>query len=288
MRMASSVALGCVITLLVWTLPAPSAAAPSDAPGSESNRLAGERTRLSEAAASTGNDPTAIVGFYQLGYGHSAFTSGLDVDTATAIVRLPVTPNFFFQATMPYLWADPPGAATVDGAGDMTVRVGGRLYASDYAALFLGADASFPTASETQLGTGKYTIGPGGGLAVPLPRVRSLLYLLVLNYISVVGDPARADVHYMQVQSVVNTILSDRWWSLVQGSWATNWENHRKTSLNLTGQIGYQVDRHWGVFAGAGGGVVEKDAFLSLDWTVQAGVRWVFRTPLFSKRVFGE
>jgi hypothetical protein len=167
------------------------------------------------------------------------------------------------------------------------VRAGGRLYAGEHAALFIGADASFPTASETPLGTGKYTIGPGVGLAAPLPRAHSLLYLLIQNFNSIAGESNRADIRYLQVQSAINTIWSKQWWSLVQGSWATNWENHRKTSLNLLGQIGYQFDRHWSLFAGAGAGVVDKDAFLSLDWTVQGGVRYLFRTPLIPETILG-
>src|SRR5215470_9114050 len=81
------------------------------------------------------------------------------------------------------------------------------------ARVFIGTDASFPTASEAQLGTGKYTIGPGGGLAVPLARVHSLLYVLAQDFNSIGGDPSRAKLHYTQVQSTFNTIWTERWWS---------------------------------------------------------------------------
>ncbi|HUJ78679.1 MAG TPA: hypothetical protein VLY45_00025 [Nitrospiria bacterium] len=30
---------------------------------------------------------------------------------------------------------------------------------------------------------------------------------------------------------------------------------------------------------------MDKDAYLSLDWTVQAGVRWIFQTPLISEKI---
>jgi hypothetical protein len=247
----------------------------------EQARLAEERKHLSEAGAATGSDPTAIIGYYQLGYAHNVLTNGVKLNIATAVIRLPLTPNLLLQMTLPYLWADlPPVGDHMNGLGDMTMRVGGRLYASEFAALFIGGDVSFPTAGERQLGTGKYTLGPGAALAVPLPRLRSMFYLLVQNFNSLGGDSGRPDVRFLQFQSGVNTILSERWWTLVTGTWATNWENHHKTSLNLVGQVGYQVNKHWGLFAGGGGGVVDKDAFLSLDWTVQAGVRWIFRTPL--------
>ena len=226
----------------------------SGAEPDEQARRSEERKSLSEAGAATGSDPTAIIGYYQLSYSHNVYTTGLNLDLATAVIRLPLTPNFLLQITLPYAWADPPGAGTTNGLGDMTVRLGGRLYASDYVALFLGGDLSFPTAKETQLGAGKYTIGPAAALAVPLLRLHSIFYVLVQDFDSYGGDPGRPDVGYLQIQSAVNTILSDRWWTLVQGTWATNWKNNRKSSLNLVGQIGYLVNSHWGLFVGAGGG----------------------------------
>lgn len=42
---------------------------------------------MSAAAATTSTDPTAIIGFYQLAYGHSAFSFGLSTNTGSAVVR---------------------------------------------------------------------------------------------------------------------------------------------------------------------------------------------------------
>ena len=255
----------------------------------ERERLSEERKRLSAAAAAFGTDPTAIIGFYQLTYTHTALTNSLRLDSATASVQVPITPNWFVRAALPYVWADPnqPRGSTTDGTSDTVVRMGGRLYASENVALFIGTDATFPTAAKNQLGTGKYTLGPGVGLAVPLPRVRSLFFTVVQDFHSIGGDPSRAEFNYMQVQPVINTIWSERWWTLVQGTFNIDWNNNRKTTLNLLGEIGHQFDNHWNVFAGPGVGVMGKDTPLGLDYTVQAGVRWVFKTPLFSETVFG-
>src|SRR5262250_3291967 len=124
----------------------------------EQARLSEERRRISAEAAKFGTDPTAIIGYYQAAYAKTAFTNGARLDTATAVIRLPVTPNFLFQVTMPYWWLDQnqPKGSTVNGTSDMTVRMGGRLYSSENVSLFIGTDASFPTSSsEKQLGTGK-------------------------------------------------------------------------------------------------------------------------------------
>jgi hypothetical protein len=256
----------------------------------ERERLAEERRRLSEAAKSFGTDPTAIIGFYQLLYQHNAYTNNLRLDAVSAVVQVPITPNWFVRATLPYVWVDlnQPRGSTADGTSDTVVRTAGRLYASENVALLIGADASFPTAAKTQLGTGKYTVGPGGALAFPLPRARSLFFTVVQDFSSVGGDPSRNSIHYMRVQPTINTIWSEHWWTSLVGTIDVDWNERRRTSANLVGEIGHNLDQHWNLFAGGGVGVAGRDSpLLGLDWTVNAGVRWVFTTPLFGKTVFG-
>jgi len=261
----------------------------------EHERLQAERTRLSATAKSFGTDPTAIVGWYQLNYGHSTRTAdrvrNLRIDSATADVRVPITPNFLVRASIPYLWANldqQPGGFTTNGASDMNLRFGGRLYASEDVALFIGTDVVFPTGSNDRLSTGKYTLGPGGAVAVPLPRARSLFFTVISDFSSVGGDPSRRDIHFTRVQSAFNTIWSERWWSQAIMTWDVDWTNKGMTAMNLLGEVGHRFDKHWNVFAGPGVGVVGKESPFGLDWTVQAGVRWVFQTPLFSEKLVEE
>jgi hypothetical protein len=253
----------------------------------ERARLEEERKRLSAEAKAFATDPTAINGYYELAYGHSTFTNNLRLDTATAEVRLPITPNWFVRVTQPYVWADlnQPRGFTTNGTSDLLVRTGWRLYASPKLALLVGGDVLFPTGSNDRLSTGKYTMGPGAAAAVPLARLHSLFFLFVQNYKSVGGDPSRADINYLQVQPSFNTIWSDRWWTTASMSWVVDWNNNRKTTMNLVGEVGYRFYKSWNVFVDPGVGVVGRDTFLGLDWTVQAGIRWVFQTPLFAEKI---
>lgn len=241
-----------------------------------------ERRRLSEAAARFGTDPTAIIGYYQVMYSHSTSTNNQRLDTVTATIRLPVTPNLGLQVNMPYTWAalGQTGGFTPNGTSDMTIRVGGRVYASDKIALFIGADGSFPTASEPLLGTGKYTIGPGGAMAIPLPKLHSLFFVVIEDFNSIGGDPSRTNIHYTQFKPSINTIWFERWWTEMSLFYYADWEHQRKTTMNLQGEVGHRLGKHWALFVDGGGGVLGRDAFLGLDWFVQAGVRWVFKTPL--------
>jgi hypothetical protein len=256
----------------------------------EHERLQEERKRISAAAKAFGTDPTAINGYYQLEYGHNSFTNNLRTDSLTAEVRLPVTPNWIVRVTMPYAWAnlDQPRGFTTNGASDLLVRTGHRLYASPNVALFIGTDVVFPTGSNDRLSTGKYTLGPAGAVAVPLPRVRSLFFTIVQDFSSVGGDPSRRDIHFMRVQSAINTIWSERWWTTASIEWDMDWNRNRKTTMNLLGEVGHRFDNHWNLFVSSGAGAVGQDSFLGVDWTVQAGVRWVFQTPIFSEKVVEE
>jgi hypothetical protein len=254
-------------------------------------RLVEERERLSAAAKAFGTDPTAINGYYELNYANSTFSnSNLRFNTVNAEVRLPITPNWIVRATMPYVWADldQTNGFTTNGASDMTVRTANRLYASPNVALLIGTDVTFPTGSNDRLSAGKYTLGPGGAVAVPLARLRSLFFTLVQDFNSVGGDPSRRDIHFMRVQSAVNTILSERWWTLASMTYYVDWNNNQKTTMNLLGEVGHRFDNHWNVFVGSGAGVAGKDAPFGIDWQVLAGVRWVFQTPLFSEKLVEE
>ena len=257
----------------------------------EHERLQAERQRISAAAKSFGTDPTAINGYYELNYGNTTFSnSNLRFNNVNAEVRLPVTPNWVVRATMPYVWADldQTRGFTTNGASDMTVRTANRLYASPNVALLIGIDGTFPTGSNDQLSTGKYTLGPAGAVAVPLPRLRTLLLTIVQDFSSVGGDPSRRDIHFMKVQSAFNTIWSDRWWTLASMTYYVDWNNNNKTTMNLLGEVGHRFDNHWNVFVASGAGVAGKESSFGLDWQVLAGVRWVFQTPLFSEKLVEE
>ena len=254
----------------------------------ERDRLKEERKRLSAVAADIGEDPTAIIGYYQLAYGHNVLTNNVRSDTATVTIRVPVTPNWGVQVNVPYSWVNlnPSNGFSLRGGGDITTRMGGRLYASENIALFVGADVLFPTASERQLGTGKYAIGPGAALAAPLPRIRSVFVVTAADYNSVGGDPSRANVHFASFKPALITIWSERWWSSTALTWDIDWNKSAISATNVLGQVGYRIDKHWNIFAGPGVGVVGRDTRFGLDWTVQAGVRWVYTTPLLPKSLF--
>jgi hypothetical protein len=254
----------------------------------ERARLAAERRRLSEIAAENGTDPTAIVTFAQLSYEHDSFTIPLRLDLVRPFVRLAVTPSWVLSVTMPYVWADPnrAGTSSTNGATDMTVRTGWRVYSSSNLALFLGTDATFPTASKETLGLGKYTLGPAVAVALPMARLRSLLFVLAQDFRSVGGDPSRPDVHFSRVQTVFNTIWSERWWTTLELLANANWEQNGKSGGTLESELGYRFDDRWRIFVRPGIGLWGKSIPQAFDWNFEAGVRFMFKGSLLPKAFF--
>ena len=70
-------------------------------------------------------------------------------------------------------------------------------------------------------------------------------------------------------------------------SWAIDWENNRKTTMNLQGEVGHRFYNNWNVFVSPGVGVMGRNTYLGfeLDWTVRAGIEWVFQTPFFGEKI---
>ena len=107
-----------------------------------------------------------------------------------------------------------------------------------------------------------YTLGPRGGVAVPMPWLRSLFLPLVQDFNSIGGDPSRNDIHFTQGQSIVNTIWADRWWTTAQGAWQVNWEQKAKSSMTLEFEFGRNVVGSWGMYLRPGDEIGET---LSLE-----------------------
>ena len=64
---------------------------------------------------------------------------------------------------------------------------------------------------------------------------------LVQDFNSVGGDSSRRDIHFMQVQPNITTIWSERWWTTIGAVWAVDWNNERRTVVNLQGEIGHRL-----------------------------------------------
>lgn len=118
---------------------------------------------LRKLAAKYGTDPTAIVGRIQSSSAYYDLHQGGHAVDATARIDLPLQRNFLLRVDVPFLkWSEPNRLRTSvsRGLSDMAVTAAWRVYNTPEYAVAFGVISTCPTAAETALGLGKYTVGP--------------------------------------------------------------------------------------------------------------------------------
>jgi hypothetical protein len=175
--------------------------------------------------------------------------------------------------------------ASVAGA-DRTSGIGDVLYEGFFspapsAALTWGAGpiVMLRTASDEQLGTGKWAAGPAlVVLSQPGPWT---IGCLVTQLWSFAGDANRPDVNQFQLQPIINYRLSARHSIGYIGTITANWEQPSSQRWTVPLGVSYSVLTHpaWtagpvNVIAGFGRNVVRPDN--AGDWYFRLQVNFVF------------
>ena len=238
-----------------------------------------EAERLRKLAAKYGTDPTAIVGRMQLTSTYVDLPQGARAVDTVARVDLPFRRNYLLRVDAPFLkWSDPdrPGTTNAQGFSDLAVSAAWRAYNTPEYALLVGVLTTMPTASETSLGLGKYTVGPLISTARFLPRWDSFLLGLFSHNVSVGGDPARMPVNRSRLSAQINSFWAERWWTITQAVWQIDWEQSAKSSMTLELEVGRSVVGRLGVFARPGVGIWGQEVPGAYDWNVEVGIRYMF------------
>jgi len=238
-----------------------------------------EAERLRKLAAKYGTDPTAIVGRIQLTSQYFDLPQGARGHTTVARADLPFRRDYLLRVDAPFLkWSDPdrPGATSAQGFSDLAVTLGWRAYNTPEYAVLVGAVMTMPTASETELGLGKYTVGPTIATARFLPQWDSFLIGLFTQQLSIGGDPDRKSVNLSKAILQINSFWAERWWTITQAVWQIDWERSAKSSMALEFEVGRSVVGRLGVFVRPGVGIWGQDLLGAYDWNIEAGVRYMF------------
>ncbi len=238
-----------------------------------------EAERVRKLAARFGTDPTAIVGRVQLSSQYIDLPQGARASETVARVDLAFRGNWLLRADAPFLrWSDPdrPGTTSAQGMSDLSVIAGWRAYNQPEYAFFIAALSTFPTAAESGLGLGKYTVGPLIASSRFLPKWDSFLFGVFQHQLSVGGDPARQAVEFTQASAQINTIWIEQWWTTVQGVWKVDWERNAKSNMTLEFEAGRNLGGGLGIFARPGVGIWGQDVPGAYDWNVEVGIRRTF------------
>ena len=137
--------------------------------------------------------------------------------------------------------------STVAGVGDLTWLTVLFLGQSErWGKLGLGSVFVFPTASQEQLGQGKYQVGPA--LYYVNKAVRGWQFaLLAQQFFSFAGDPGRSDISQLKLQPFVTAYLPDSWYVESKPVITLDFKKHT-SSVPLDLVIGRVVAGRWNLY----------------------------------------
>jgi len=238
-----------------------------------------EAERLRELTAKYGTDPTAIVNRVQLSSQYRNLSRSASSILTTARVDLAFRGDYVLQVRAPFLQSSTPGpigTTTAHGFSDLNVTLGWRAYNTPEYAILVGINATFPTATDTKVGLGKYMLGPIIATGRFLPKFNSFLIGVLSHQVSVGGDSDRKSINISNLSLRINTVWAEKWWSVAQAGWMVNWEQSTRGNMNLELEIGRNVVGKWGVFIRPGIGIFGRDLPGAYSWNVQGGIRYIF------------
>ena len=238
-----------------------------------------EAERLRELTAKFGTDPTAIVNRFQLSSQYNNLSRSASSILTVARADLAFRGDYVLQVRAPILQSstpDPIGTTTAHGFSDLNLTLGWRAYNTPEYAVLIGMNATFPTATETKLGLGKYNLGPLIATARFLPKFNSFLIGVLSQQISVGGDSDRKSINISNLSLRINTVWAEKWWSVAQAGWMVNWERSTRGNMNLELEIGRNVVGKWGLFIRPGIGIFGRDLPGAYSWNIKGGIRYIY------------
>jgi hypothetical protein len=238
-----------------------------------------EAERLRQLTAKYGTDPTAIVNRVQLSSRYFDRPQSKSTILTAARVDLAFRGDYVLRVVAPFLQSSTPGrtgTTTAHGFGDLGVILGWRAYNTPEYALLIGVNATFPTATDTKVGLGKYTLGPIIAAVRFLPKFDSFLIGVLSQQVSVGGDSDRNSINFSSASLRINTVWAERWWSVARAGWLLNWEQSTRGSMDLDLEIGRNVVGKWGVFIRPGIGIFGRDLPGGYSWKIAGGIRYIF------------
>ena len=266
--------------MAVMLAPACQASADPDSPNNEPKRVQ-EQTLKQKSL-----DPTSDLKQFQVQNRFIPETHDADGYANLLNVRMwyPIPKSQTFpirqvmRLTFPILTAPggPTGLADIRFF-DLFVPQEGRLAGNKWWRYALGPVFVFPTATDNELGSEKWQIGPAAGAILTAPKWQ--IALLVQNPISFAGDGDRDDVNRLIWQPIVVYWLQKGWYLGLQGTPKTvNWEDDGDAFIPLSGRVGRVIKfgpRSINLYLEPEYTLVHDDG-PAPKWSIQIGLNFLF------------
>ena len=234
---------------------------------------------LNVVTADNGQNGAAIIGRAQLSGEFRDRRDGTVQFETVARGDLPLGERVLVRADLPFLWLDPQasGTTSVTGLGDLSVRLGGQVWRTPGFTVLAGGDIIFPTAGSTDLGRGKYQVGPGVAASIPVPELNSVVFPSFQYITSVGGDPSRNDVSYTRFRASFDTPwFNNQWWTSFEPNLFVDWIQNGRTAMNLEFEVGKRLGEHFRAWVRPAVGLWGMGVPGAYDWYTQVGIRYIF------------
>jgi hypothetical protein len=151
--------------------------------------------------------------------------------------------GLLLRMELPLAGVDAPGASP-RGLGDAYAQVLTVPRLSGRFAFAVGTGLFMPTATNTLLGGGKWTLAPA---AVPVwfQRGVGMAYVKFQNLTSFAGDARRPDVNVLLITPTLIHTLGRKSWVLIDSETKTDWRQGGRTGLKSGAQIGHVLTRRF-------------------------------------------
>jgi len=238
-----------------------------------SNRL------LNVLSGDNGTNRTAIIGRFQISGEYREQRDGSARVENVERLDIPIGDRLIFRTDVPFMGLDQrvSGSTSVSGLGDISARLGGQIWARPAFTTFFEGQVVFPTASDPDLGRGKYQFVPGLTFSIPIQVLDTVFMPAVHQTFSFGGDPSRKDVHYTKVAlEFTTTWANNLWWTTIEPDLYVDWIQKGKTAMNLEFEVGRRLGDHFRVWLRPAVGLWGTGVPGSYDWFTQFGIRYMF------------
>jgi hypothetical protein len=234
---------------------------------------------LNIITADNGTSRTAVVGRAQFSSEFRERTDSSVQLSNVGRVDIPLASNLLWRTDADFTFYDPrtPGNSPITVIGDVSTRLGSKVVEDPGFTALVEAQVIFPTATDDNLGRGKYQVVPGMFLSVPIKSLDLIVFPGIQQDVSVGGDPARKDVNFTKLNmEITKPWANNVWWTTVEPVFYVDWTQKAKTACNLEFEIGRRLGEHWRGWLRPAVGLWGAGVPGAYDWYTQVGVRYMF------------
>jgi hypothetical protein len=245
----------------------------ADQSGVKPESLARETAEAEDAEVqgAAGASPIELIPRIEVRSAFAQLANGASASTTTAQMDLTFARRVLLRYELPHVRVENAGMQS-SGLGDLHLQGIGVLTAGPSQVTALVVGLVLDTATAPPLGTGKQQVSFGAGGALKVRRFW-LPYVIAQEQLSFAGDESRPDVNQLHVRA--GSILFGRRWDWYKADLDTI-VDFRADLARLFGtlEVGSLLVGRVGLFLRAG---TQLAGQRELDYTVQAGIRYLFR-----------